>query len=202
MITLGILALIAWVVLGSWGLAHRATQPPGGSMGRALARGLPVDPGEAGLSWTDDSYSAADGLQLPLWRIEGDDPHGEVLIVLHDWGQSPIDALHDLDADRSGRREILLPTLRGHDAAPGRCTLGRRETCDLRALLGGIDGDVVLKGQGLGGLIALHCGEAPGVIDVTATDPWTDRGDGLRRVLRALGQPAFPFAWTARILLP
>ncbi|MCH2136686.1 MAG: hypothetical protein MK101_08905, partial [Phycisphaerales bacterium] len=151
MVFLAIAAVAVWIAFGSIALAHRATHPRGGSMGRALAHGRPTDPGEAGLLWTVETWRGHGGLELPLWRIEGPDDAGHTLIRLHDWGESPIDALSSIEQDLNGARAVLLPTLRGHDDAPGRCTLGRDEAADLQALIQQVEGEIVLAGTGLGG---------------------------------------------------
>jgi len=197
-----LVAFLAWIVLGTWGLVRHISRPPAGALGAALAHGLPTDPGEARCMWTDDMLHTDDGLNLPIWRIDGAAPDGPTIVDLHDWGDSPVTQLDGIEDTAAVASGIILPTLRGHASNTGRCSLGPRETADLRTLLATLSGDVVLRGTGLGGLVAQACCDEPGVIDVEVQDAWADQGDGLRRILARRGQVAFPFAWLARICLP
>lgn len=202
MLTLVIAAVVAWIVLGTWGLGHLVRRPPGGSEGRSLALGLPTDPSEAGYAWTDDVFRTSDGVDLPLWRIEGGTADGPVIIGLHDWGASPIDMLHALDTEMPRVSTVLLLTLRGHATGTGLCSLGPREIDDVNALLATMPEPVVLAGTGFGGLIAQHCRNNDSVGELWLRGAWRDRAEGLRHILADRGQPAFPFAWTSRICLP
>ena len=202
MLTLLATALMLWIVLGTWGLVRTAAGPPSEAFGHALASGKPTDPGEAGFAWTEDVYRARDGVDLPLWRIEGGAADGPTLIVLHDWGSSPIALLGGIRDTLPSIKAALLPTLRGHGAHTGRCSLGPREIDDLKTLLATLDDPVVLRGNGLGGLIAGGCAEETCVSRVETTNCWKNQTDGLCRILSLRGQPAFPFAWIARICLP
>jgi pimeloyl-ACP methyl ester carboxylesterase len=195
-------ALMLWIVLGTWGLVRTLARPPAEAFGHALARGLPTDPGEADFSWKDEVYRTADGIDLPLWRIEGGTPGGPTLIMLHDWGSSPIALLDELRDLLPGFNMALLPTLRGHGSHSGRCSLGPREIDDLQTLLATTKGEIVLHGIGLGGMIVTACAGQLKAANLQIVDAWHDRFDGIRHILALRGQPAFPFAWTARICLP
>ncbi len=193
---------LAWLVLGTWGLVRLATRPPAVSLGAALAHGLPADPGDLGCSWTETTLHTNDGLNMPMWCIDGGNADGPTVVDLHDWGGSPVAQLgHLVDLVKDARR-VILPTMRGHARDTGRCSLGPREATDLQALLATLSGDIVLRGTGLGGHVAQACCNDSNVIDVYLDEPWADQGDGLKRILASRGQVAFPFAWLARICLP
>lgn len=195
MVLLFVAAVVLWIVLGTWGLVRRAGRPPAESFGSALAHGLPTNPAEAGFNFETMTY----GHGLDVWQVLGEAPDGPVTVLLHDWGRSPITELEQLSRHTATSSQVLLPTLRGHGSAADRCTLGPREIEDIDALLGTLDGPIVLHGRGLGGLIALalaHRGSAH------VTEAWADTGDGLRRILARSAQPPFPFAWTGRICFP
>ena len=193
---------LVWLVLGTWGLVRLATRPPAVSLGAALAHGRPTDPGDVGCTWAETMLRTNDGINMPMWCIDGGDAAGPTIVDLHDWGRSPVAQLRDLVDIAKDARTVILPTLRGHAQGTGRCSLGPRETADLRVLLATLSGDIVLQGTGLGGLVVQACRNEPNVIDVRLDEPWADQGDGLKRILKSRGQVAFPFASLARICLP
>ncbi|MCH2138297.1 MAG: hypothetical protein MK074_04525 [Phycisphaerales bacterium] len=193
MLLLVAIAVVLLLVIGTVWVVHLATHPPSGSLGRALAHGLPTDPGEAGLQW--HAWTCAD---MEVWTIEGDDATGPTVVLLHDWAQQPIDLLGDAEHLVTAARAVVIPTLRGHGPGSGRCTLGREEVHDVSAVLDTIEGPVALYGTGLGGLIALSCADRG---EANVTSAWRDTADGLRHVLDQYGMPAFPLLWTGRICL-
>jgi hypothetical protein len=202
MVFLLLIALLAWIVLGTWGLVRLAKQPPAVSIGIALAHDRPTDPGEARCTWSDIELRTNDGLALPMWRVDGDSPTGPTLIVLHDWGSSPVAHLDELAALTQHASVVLMPTLRGHASQTGRCSLGPRELDDVATLLATIDGDVVIHGTGLGGLLAKRLQGTSAVTQVVVHRPWANAQEGISLMLTQRGQIAFPFAWLARICLP
>jgi pimeloyl-ACP methyl ester carboxylesterase len=191
-----VLAAAMWVVGGVWALLWMAKRPPGGSAGAALARGLPLDPAEAGLSYERWIYRTGDGFDLPVWDIVGRGS-GDPVILIHNWGESPLSMLGRASELAAQSARIIVPCLRGHDGEPGSCSLGPREADDLARLLETLDITVRIEGEGFGGWIAATAYGGPLVAEVTATDSWTDPANGLRRILAAYGFPAFPIAVVA-----
>jgi len=181
-----------WAVGGVWLLICRARRPAGGAAASALARGLPIDLESAGLSGTIWTLRTADGLDLPVWDVDG---HGEgpTTILLHDWGGAPLVMLPRAAAVAETSGRVILPTMRGHDGAGGGCSLGPREVDDLRRLLDVLDLDVCeLEGSGLAASVVLHVQGDSRVSTARLDDPWPSRRDGLGRILRGWGFPAWP----------
>jgi pimeloyl-ACP methyl ester carboxylesterase len=196
---IGLFAVAAaiWIAGGVWVLLRKAKHPPAGVAGAAVAAGEPLDPTEAGLSWERWVLRTSDGLDLPVWDISGEG-EDDVVVLVHDWGAAPLSMLQRAGALMPTVKRILIPCLRGHDGASGACSLGPREADDLGRLLETIDEDRVrLEGVGLGGWIVEHVRDAPTAAHVTSANPWIDQPDGLRRILRASGFPAFPIATVA-----
>lgn len=191
-----VLAIAAWMVGGVWALLRMAKHPPGGSAGVAIARGLPLDPAEAGLNFERWTYRTPDGLDLSVWDIAGcgrNDP----VILIHDWSQSPLSMLERANELAAETTRIIVPCLRGHDGEAGACSLGPREADDLARLVETLAVPVYIEGSGFGGLIASAACELPLVAGVTTIDSWTDQANGLRRILATYGFPAFPIAIVA-----
>ena len=186
------IAIVLWLTCGTWWVVRLATRPPAEAFGRALAHDAPTDPGEAGLTFRTDPHTHA-------WHITGGTPDGPTVVLLHDWGGSPIDLLSEAAAHARGASTVILPTLRGHDARTDRCTLGVTETLDVQAIVDAAADPVHVYGSGLGGAIARGL---DGVDEVHVKAPWESRHTGLVQILHGQGLPAIPLAWTARIALP
>ncbi len=140
LISLLILGAIAyWLALVVW-TVWRLTHPPRRTFGVALAQGRPTDPSKlvssAGTPREFESWSIrADGCELPVWDVRGDDANGPVLILTHGWGDSRLGGLSRAHALLPCVSRCLLWDMPGHGDAQGVCALGLREVAALRVLL-------------------------------------------------------------------
>ncbi len=159
-------------------LAREMTHPPRRTMGYALARGLPSDPGEMNLAYDSWRLDRPDGAHLPVWEIpgmvrggDGTDARadeGLCIIFVHGWGQSRLDFLPLAKPWLASAERIVLYDLRGHgESERGRARLGDGEAEDLLALIGRLEAPrVLLIGFSMGAVIAL---------DAAASAPETAR---------------------------
>lgn len=196
---LGVSLVLAWTVLCAWTVVS-IVRPPRRTYTWALARNRPGDPSELApqsrtfTAWTFES----DGLQLPAWDLPGDDPAGPVAILSHGWGDSRIGALSRIPWLLPICSRIIAWDMRGHGEAPGRCTLGHRESHDLRRLCeqASPSHPVVLIGWSLGAGVSIDAARSiPGVAAVVAEAPYRHIDTPTRHMLEALGMP-----WRSNLL--
>jgi pimeloyl-ACP methyl ester carboxylesterase len=212
-------AVVAVVLILSLVIARDALRPPRHTAGYAVARGLPVDPGDLGLEFDQWTLDRPDGAALPVWEIEGRQrtadggpprPQGRgrpritatscTAVFVHDWGESRIDVLGRLEPWDGLCRRLVLGDMRGHgDATGGPSRLGHREDQDLLSLLERLgDGPFLLVGHAMGASIAITAAaQAPpeiAIAGVVASGPRCEFGASLRSRLRAAGFPARPLA--------
>ncbi len=112
------IAIVVTVVALTIAVARAALNPPRHTAGYAIARGLPVDPGEAGLSFESWTLDRPDGAKIPVWEIKGrTHAHGNpalTAVFVHDWMASRIDDLATLDTWPDLVERIVLYDRRGH----------------------------------------------------------------------------------------
>ena len=171
-------------------------------MGAALAHGKPHDLDSAGLEGDIWRYRGEGGVDLAVHDVTGHGA-GVPLIMLHDWGDSPISLLDRASEAVQHHRRVILPTMRGHEDSGGACSLGPSEVHDLGCLLDVLQlQSVMISGHGLGGHIADAWKDDLRVESIHSEDAWENRSDGLRRILSQQGIPAFPIAITASWIWP
>lgn len=142
-----------------WHTMRRLTRPPRRTYASAVARGLPGDPSEAldgrpFESWTLKSR----GLDLPVWDVKGDDPHGPIVIFLHGWGDGRVGALQRMGPFVPNCSRLLALDLPGNGEAPGTCSLGTREVEDVDEMIERVRDDdhvIVLYGWSMGAGVAI-----------------------------------------------
>ncbi len=198
---LGVSLVLAWVVLCLWTVVS-IVRPPRRTYAWALARNRPGDPSElvpqsrAFSTWTFESDDG--GLHLPVWDLPGDDPSGPVAILSHGWGDSRIGALSRIPWLLPICSRIIAWDMRGHGDAPGRCTLGHRESADLRRLCerASPSRPIVLIGWSLGAGVSIDAARTtPGIAGVIAEAPYRHIHTPTHHMLQALGMP-----WRSNLL--
>jgi pimeloyl-ACP methyl ester carboxylesterase len=197
-------------------VVHEALHPPRHTAGWAVARRLPVDPGEVGLEFESWTLDLPDGVSLAVWEARGAAPAGDAAaselgaVFVHDWGESRIESLSRSAPWRRQARRVVFYDLRGHGESGGRTRLGEREERDLLALLERLgEGPFVLVATGMGAAIAAAAATAaagdtrcPGGIRgvIAQGPPWNVRAL-LRQRLHGMGMAAGPVSAAAWALL-
>ena len=200
LVLLLLLAVVLWCMVGVIWLLWTAGHPPGGQVGEALARGRPLDPGEAGLTYTSWTLSLDADVALPVWDITGCGD-GPVTVLVHDWGEAPLVLLDRAIALSAVSRRIIVPSLRGHVPKSGRCRLGQVERNDLERVLEHIAEPVVLEGRGMGGYVIQSLSGHALVSSVQSEDPWHGSRDGLARIMADQGFPGWPIVPLASLFV-
>jgi len=202
-----LLALAASVAV----IVRDARMPDRATVGWALARGLPSSPAEMGWSSAEGSFQCGDGTMLPLWTVDGGDPDGPALLMVHGWRRSRIDSLRRLPWLLPHVRVAVVPDLRGHgDAPPGPSTLGVQDVDDMLRAIGSHPSSAwVIAGHSLGADIALRVAAAAAergipLAGVLLMAPYGRIMVPLTARIRGFGLPAVilarPAAWVIRLL--
>jgi pimeloyl-ACP methyl ester carboxylesterase len=185
-------------------MVREATHPPRRTAAYAVARGLPVDPGEMRLEYDEWLLDRPDGSRLPVWEIQGrSEAAGRLTVVfVHGWGHSRIDSLSRIEPWLAWCYRVVLYDLRGHGESSDHIThLGHGEDDDLLALLEHLraerDDQFILVGHSMGAVIAITAAVRGSelkstIAGVIAYGPYMDFHSSLRGRLRAHGYPTRP----------
>lgn len=158
-------------------VVRESIRPERRTVGWALARGSPSDPGHWGLPAREWSHGHA-GASCPVFDLGDEDPSAPTAIVLHGFARSRYDALARLGPILPHARRFILPDLPGHGDASGRGTrLGTDEDAFVESLVtGATSGPVLLVGHSLGAVVAIEAAGrealAPRVRGVLALAPY------------------------------
>lgn len=147
----------------------RLTHPPRRTFGVAVAQGRPTDPSKltsvAGSPREFESWTIrADGRELPVWDVHGENQNGPVLVLTHGWGDSRLGGLSRAHALLPHVARCVLWDMPGHGDAEGVCGLGVSEVAALRVLIDtiferhGPSAKIVLFGWSLGAGVSLAVG--------------------------------------------
>lgn len=194
------------IAIGSGGLVMRMTRPKRRTVGDALARGWPIDPGELGLEFVERGVGFGDGTETVVWEIRGKKPEGPAVVVTHGWSSGKHQALRHVPGVIEHAWRVIVYDMRGHgESTAKRSRLGFVEHEDLLEIIGGIEGGraVVLLGSSMGAGVSIAAGaRAVGrdglggrVVGVIAEGPYRYPMEPVGRLLRCRGLPRFPFVW-------
>ncbi|MEO1585232.1 MAG: alpha/beta fold hydrolase [Planctomycetota bacterium] len=188
----GVGLLVAWlgvVLYTAWSLGR----VPRYTYGSAVARGRPGDPGELDRPTSYESF-VVDG--CACWSIEGDDPSGVVVVMVHGWSRSRIAALVRFEALRGVVSRVVAIDLPGHGESEGRCELGAGEWRVVRRVIEVVVADagspVLLHGWSMGAGVALEAAgrvDAGMVLGVVAEAPYAMPMTPARNVMQGMGVP-------------
>lgn len=158
LLTLFAIALAIIVLGGTLVLTWLLARPPRLTAGRALALGLPTEPEDVGLAGESHTFTLADGVRVPTFIVEGRDPDGPTLLVLHGLLESRYASLARAGVLADSAARLVMPDLRGHgEASKSLCRGGAVEADDTMHLLEQIPGGgaLVIHGFSLGAGVAL-----------------------------------------------
>ena len=186
-------ALVAIVVLFAVIVSRDVTHPARHTAGYAVGRGLPVDPGEAGLSFEAWDLERPGGVRLPVWEVTGEGVATSTVVFVHDLGESRIDVLAAIEPWPRLVGRLILYDRRGHGDAVGGSRPGRGDDDDdLAALVEHLGATrLIVVGQGLGSAIATAAAvNKPAVRGLVVAGPFAPLHMRLRRSLVDRGCPA------------
>jgi pimeloyl-ACP methyl ester carboxylesterase len=153
--------------------AYLLTHPPRRTYAWSVSRGQPGDPSELDepLSYEARNLVTSKG-SIPIWDMQGRDPNGPVVLMIHGWGSSKQGALKRLQAIIDDASRVIAWDLPGHGDAAGHARMGADEHLIARTLLEELrleNQPIVLFGWSMGAGISLALCE-------TAQDQYTIRG--------------------------
>ncbi len=211
LLILFLVAAAALIVLASGVIAWELVHPPRGGVGWAVARGLPIEPSEAGLSSQSWTLDRPDGTRLPVWDIDLQAHFptypGLTVILLHGWARSRVDSLSRLRPWLGLAGRAILYDLRGHgESQNGVSRLGDQDRGDLIELIKRVGaGPIILVGHSMGAGIAMAAAAdswVRGLIaGVVAYGPYEEVRVPLTRRLALKGWPTRPFTGLALLML-
>ena len=193
LLALGAVIFVAAMIVHT---VRSLTRPPRRTYAWALSRNVPGDPGELDTPLAFEPFAFRGRRHdLQAWRIEGLDPAGPRVALVHGWGSSRIGALVRIPALARLSREILVCDLEGHGESPGTSRMGTSEHEDIRAMLtsAGAGAPTLLYGWSMGAGVALRTardfGQELGIAGVIAESPYVHAVTPARNVIRLQGHP-------------
>ena len=211
LILLFILGALTAAAVFLFGLIHDARFPSRATMGWALGRGFPPDPGAMGLQSTNEIW----GRNQSAWRVRGGAPDGVITVIIHGWRRSRIDSLRRLHPWWNVSAEVWLIDLDGHGESPaGPTTLGAADVPAITSFVHDVlasDANqvdrpkrVLFVGHSLGASITLRVAARlppTSIAGIVAFAPYESLQEPLQNRLKAQALPHFPFAKLAEICL-
>ncbi|MBI1371259.1 MAG: alpha/beta fold hydrolase [Phycisphaera sp.] len=225
-----ILMAVAWVllvVIGAAVMVRVMTHPPRRTAGAAVAQGLPLDPGDAGLDYGTITFTDATGVEIEAWSVRGGDDDGPIVVMLHGWGDSRIGMLLWYETVAPGAARLVMFDQRGHGDSPHpRYGWSDTERVDVLRLvdklcerdasarlgsvskrgagLGARAQPIVLMGFSMGAATAIDAAVVAGPEKVTAViadSPFRHVDVVTARMVRAQRLPARPWVWVSMLWL-
>lgn len=206
-----LLAAVVLLVLGGTVVLVRTfARPQRKTYAFALAHGLPADPGELGLAFTQRQFRLSDGTVTPGWIMDGNCSSGPVIIVSHGWNSSRYGSLARVGLLADYASQLVVYDLRGHgDSTAPTCRMGTTEAHDLLQIVGQLDNPdqpIVLYGVSMGAGISIAAAAADEpqafrIAAVIAEGPYRWFGEPIAGQLRCRQLPAIPFVHLASAYL-
>lgn len=202
------LAIALAAAIAVMSIVWEALHPRRRCMAWALANDSADDPTALGCSadqWRFWPVRTHDGVEFPVWDLDGHTPSGPIVIIVHGWGRSRWDSLRRAPHFLTLASRVVLPDLRGHGEAGGRTRLGAIEADDLVTLMDLLDPSrttpMVLVGHSMGAGVVIRAALKRPIAGVIALAPYERVVTPIsaRLFLRAL--PVWPFAGAAVALL-
>jgi pimeloyl-ACP methyl ester carboxylesterase len=204
-----ILAGLLLSLLGTAILIWQLMRPPRKTFAVALAQAQPTSPADLDLTFHDLSLALADGSTTPAWLIQGHDPRGPLVLLVHGFADSRYGSLAWAPLFAPFASQLLLFDLPGHGESPRKSSRGgTTEGRDILAILQQLQPPqgVVLFGYSMGAGIVLTAAAAAAQYDpslnirgVIADGIYRHWDEPLRCFLRSRRYPAQPFLFLARL---
>lgn len=208
LIILYITAFAIIAIVGAATVVFYVVRPRRKTYARALAMGLPLEPGDLGLQAEHADFKLPDDHTTPGWIVTGKKPHGPTALILHGHRDARFGALlrANLIAPYVGHCVVFDWPAHGDCTAPW-MTCGTREPDDAVAVLDALPDalrsrPVVLFGYSLGAQIAIKtAGIYPDrFAGVIADGPYRRWDTPIRMRMRHHRVPAWPFIHLAGLL--
>ncbi len=211
LIKLFLLAAAVVVAIGTLGVVRGITRPRRKTLAVALGRGDPGDPADLGLSATERTVTFLDRSSSPAWLIDGDEPAGPTVVVLHGHSDSRYGALTWTPLLVPHARRVLVFDLPGHgESSAKRSRAGAGDAPDVLHVLDQLPDPepVVLFGYSMGAGIAIATAaldaERPEsdrrVMGVIADGVYRQWNEPIRRLLKCRRYPVQPFLYLAGLV--
>ncbi len=205
---MGILYLILISVILIWllsaaGLVYALTHPRRKTFAVALGKGDPTDPADLELDAQAVTFSLTDKLRTPGWIIEGKQPAGPTIVIVHGFGDSRYGALKRSPLWLDFARKVVVFDMPGQgESESPRGYGGLREPDDLLAVLGQLEPDdakqILLMGVSIGGGIAIAAAAKAeeqvrqSILGVIAESPYRYWDQPLHNLFRYRRYPRYP----------
>jgi uncharacterized protein len=210
-------AAVLVIILGTLGLIYRMEHPDRLTLGVAIGRRMATEPSELGMTGRELTFRFPDDSTSPGWVIDGNEPAGPMVILVHGWSNSRLGALAKARRIWPHAGKVVVFDLRGHGESTARiCEFGAAERDDIAAVMEQADAlddsgkgprPVVLFGSSLGaGLAIAAATQGPEhlrdrIVGVVAEGPYRRPMEPIAGHLRAMGWPSQPFCFLTGVYL-
>ena len=208
---MGLLIFLATTVvlltlIGTVAVIYKLQHPVRKTYAYALAKGLPTEPSELGLSYTDRRFEFSDGTVTSGWVIDGLLVDGPICVVTHGWSSSRYASLLKVPLLASFTSRVVVYDMRGHgESSAGVCGVGTSEVVDLVQIINQLEDretPVVLFGISMGAGVSIAAaaegeGVSQRVVSVIAEGPYRRFLEPIVGHLKCLKIPDFPVAQLA-----
>jgi uncharacterized protein len=205
---MGLLVLILIAIILLWlfaaaGLVYALGHPRRKTFAVALGKGDPTDPADLELEAQEVTFTLSDGSRSPGWVIEGNDPQGPTVVIVHGFGDSRYGALRRAPLIVPYAKRVVVFDLPGQgESESKRAYGGLREPDDVLAVLGQLQKQdaarIVLLGASMGAGVAIVAAAKAegdirdGVVGVIAEGPYRHWDEPLHNVFRRHRYPRWP----------
>jgi len=204
----GFAVVLLWL-LGAAGLVYALTHPKRKTFAVALSKGDPTDPADLELSANEVTFTLSSGTRSPGWVIEGNNPQGSTVVMVHGFGDSRYGSLGRAPLIVPNARRVVVFDLPGQGESQARRGYGGlREPDDVLAVLSQLEKRdaerIVLLGASMGaGITIAAAAKAEGelrraIAGVIAESPYRHWDDPLHNFFRHHRYPRRPIislAW-------
>jgi len=211
LINLFAVALGLLILGGLFVLVYRLQRPQRKTYAFALAHGLPEDPSQLGLGYSEKRFCFADGSSCPGWLIHGSCSTGPVMILSHGWNSCRYGSLVRVKLLEQFASQLVVYDLRGHGlSTASKSRLGTTEADELLEIIDQLedqDTRIVLFGTSMGAGTAIAAAstakdrQKKRIAAVIAEGPYRYFREPISGQLRCRKIPSFPLSELATALM-